>query len=143
MVVSIAIEKMAEKWEPAHLKTYLDLMGHDDGGVRWFATMTIMQHVDRSFDETLRSLLRDSDLRKRGLAAYIAVHLWKQESFDTMRAMLKEDAQLLRFDAISALVLEGGDEGRKIVLEHLQRETHPRLRKLIESEMNREAGQPD
>jgi len=143
LVVSMAIEKMAEKWEPAHLKTYLGLMGHDDGGVRWYATMTIMQHVDRSFDETLKSLLRDSDLRKRGLAAYIAVHLWKQESFETMRSMLREESQLLRFDAISALVLEGGPEGRKIVLEHLPRETHPRLRKLIESGLNRETGQSD
>ncbi|HKC66093.1 MAG TPA: hypothetical protein VKB86_20785, partial [Pyrinomonadaceae bacterium] len=143
MLVEIAVEKMGEKWDPAQLKTYLELMGHDDGGVRWFATTAIMQHVDRSFDPTLKSLLQDSDLRKRGLAAYIAVHLWKQESFDTMRNMLREQAQLLRFDAISALILEGGDEGRKIVMEHLQHETHPRLRKLIESEMNRNSNKSD
>jgi tetratricopeptide (TPR) repeat protein len=143
LVVSQAVEKLAEKWEPSHLKTYLELLGHDDGGVRWYATMVLKQRVDRSFDETLKALLRDSDLRKRGLAAYIALHLWKQESFDQMRALLREEAQLLRFDAISALVLEGGPEGRKIVLEHLPRESHPKLKKLIESAMQRETTQPD
>ncbi|MDQ3818900.1 MAG: hypothetical protein M3362_14670 [Acidobacteriota bacterium] len=142
MMVTMAVQKMAEKWDPAQLKTYLDLMGHDDGGVRWLAATTIMEHVDRSFDPTLKSLLQDKDLRKRGLAAYIAVHLWKQESFDTMRSMLREQAQLLRFDAISALIMEGGDEGRKIVMEHLQHETHPRLRKLIETEMNGDKNRP-
>lgn len=143
LIVTIAVEQMAEKWEPAHLKTYLDLMGHDDGGVRWYATMAIAGHVDRSFDETLKALLRDNDLRKRGLAAYIAMHLWKQESFDVMRSLLREESQLLRFDAISALLMEGGPEGRKIVLEHLPRETHPRLKKLIEAARERETGQPD
>jgi HEAT repeat protein len=143
MIVTFAVERLAEKWEPAHLKTYLELMGHDDGGVRWYATMAIAGNVDRSFDETLKSLLRDNDLRKRGLAAYIAVPLWKQESFDTMRSLLREESQLLRFDAISALIMGGGPEGRKIVLEHLPREPHPKLKKLIESAMKQETGQPD
>jgi len=135
LMASIAVEKMTDKWEPAHLKTYLDLMGHDDGGVRWYATMAIEKYVDRSFDATLKSLLKDSDLRKRGLAAYIAIHLWKQESFDTLRSMLREEAQLLRFDAISALMMEGGPEGRNIVLDHLSRETDPRIKKLIQSSL--------
>ena len=132
-VVYSALEQMSAKWEPAYLKTFLDLMGHDDGGVRWYATQTIKDKVDRSFDETLKALLKDQDLRKRGLAAYIAVHLWKQESFGMMREMLKEESQLLRFDAVSALILEGGAEGRRIVSEHLSRESHPKLKQLIEA----------
>ena len=132
-VVYIALEEMSSKWDPKYLKIFLDLMGHEDGGVRWYATQAIKEKVDRSFDETLRALLKDSDLRKRGLAAYIAVHLWKQESFGMMRAMLKEEAQILRFDAVSALMMEGGAGGRAIVMEHLRRERHPNLRKVIES----------
>jgi Tfp pilus assembly protein PilF len=142
VVVYSAIEEMSAKWEPAYLKTFLDLMGHDDGGVRWYATHTIMDKVDRSFDETLRALLKDKELRKRGLAAYIAVHLWKQESFSMMREMLKEEAQILRFDAVSALMLEGGAEGRAIVLEHLPRESHPKLKQLIEA-ANKQEGRPE
>ena len=132
-VVYIALEEMSAKWDPSYVKILVDLMGHDDGGVRWYATQFLKEKVNRSFDETLRGLLNDRDPRKRGLAAYIAVHLWKQESFGMMRAMLKEESQLLRFDAVSALIMEGGADGRTIVSEHLPRESHPNLRKLIES----------
>jgi tetratricopeptide (TPR) repeat protein len=142
-VVYSALEQMSAKWEPAYLKILVNLMGHDDGGVRWYATQMINEKVDRSFDETLSALLKDQDLRKRGLAAYIAVHLWKQESFAIMRDMLKEESQILRFDAVSALFLEGGEEGRKIVLEHLSRESHPKLKKLIEAAMKKEKSGPE
>jgi HEAT repeat protein len=111
--------------------------------VRWQATEAIKQNVDRSFDPVLRELLRDSDLRKRGLAAYIAARLWKRESFTVLREMLSEQSQLLRFDAISALVIEGGDEGRQIVFAHLPREQNPRLKQMIESEMSRAPRQPE
>jgi HEAT repeat protein len=141
VVVYRALEEMSAKWDPSYLKMLLNLMGHDDSGVRWFATEAIKEKVDRSFDETLKALLNDNDLRQRGLAAYIAVHLWKQESFGVMRAMLKEESQLLRFDAISALVMEGGAEGRAIVAEHLPRETHPTLKKLIASVIK--TGEPE
>ena len=140
-VVFTALEQMSAKWDPSYLKILLDLMGHDDSGVRWDATQLIKEKVDRSFDGTLRALLNDKDLRKRGLAAYIAVHLWKQESFGIMRGMLKEESQLLRFDAVSALMMEGGPDGRAIVIEHLPRETNPRLKKLIASAVK--SGEPE
>jgi tetratricopeptide (TPR) repeat protein len=141
-VVYSALEQMSAKWEPDYLKTLLELMGHDDGNVRWYATQMIKEKADRSFDETLRALLKDRDLRKRGLAAYIAVHLWKQQSFAMMRDMLKEESQILRFDAVSALFLEGGEEGRKIVLEHLPRESNPQLKKLIEAAIKQQKSRP-
>lgn len=135
IVVSLALEEMSKKWEPAYLKTVVDLMAHDDGGVRWQATEMLSAKVDRSFDETLKALLQDKDLRRRGLAAYVAVHHWKGESFDLMRKMLREEAQILRFDAVSALILEGGPEGRQIAIEHRLHESHPQLKKLIETTM--------
>jgi hypothetical protein len=110
----------------------ITLMGHDDEEVRWLATEAIKSHVDRSFDQQLRALLQESDLRKRGLGAYIAVYLWKQESFALMRNMLSEEAQLLRFDALSALILEGGAEGSRIVREHRKSELNPTLQRLID-----------
>jgi tetratricopeptide (TPR) repeat protein len=129
----LALDEMEKNWRPDYLKALVEIMTHDDGGVRWRATELLKSKVDRSFDETLRALLQDKDLRRRGLAAYLAVHLWKQASFDLMRKMLQEDAQLLRFDAASALTLEGGPEGRQIAFEHRLREPHPRLKKLLET----------
>jgi tetratricopeptide (TPR) repeat protein len=131
-VVYRALEQVRERWKPAHLKLLPALMGHDDTAVRWHAMLLIREKADRSFDPTLRALLADADPRRRGLAAYIAARLWKRESFPALRAMLREESQLLRFDAVSALVMEGGAEGRQIVAENLKAETHPRLRKLME-----------
>ena len=141
-VIRNALEQVRLKWQPAYLKLLLDLMGHDDGGVRWQAAMIIKEKVDNSFDGTLKALLDDKDLRKRGLAAYIAVGRWKQESFGKMRSMLREDLQLLRFDAVSALVLEGGPQGRELLSEYLPLEKNPQLRLMIERAIARETRNP-
>ncbi|MFN2481825.1 MAG: HEAT repeat domain-containing protein [Pyrinomonadaceae bacterium] len=143
MVVLYALENMTGQWKPAYLPTALGLMGHDEGSVRWQATEAIKRNVDRSFDETLGALLRDDDLRKRGLALYIAAHLWGRESLPLMRAALREQSQLLRFDAVSSLFIDGGAQGRALVVEHLPRELNPRLKKMIQSGLREERGQQD
>ena len=133
--IVLALEQISDEWQPAFVKPLLAGMAHDDELVRWLATDAILKHVDRSFDEDLKLLLRHDDLRIRGLAIYIAAHLWKQQSFDMLRRMLREDAQLLRFDAIAALAKEGGNEGRRILLAHRRVETHPALRQWIDASL--------
>ena len=113
-------------------------MGHDDPGVRWQATQTLKLKVDSSFDGQLKALLRDDDLRKRGLAAYIAVYRWKNDSFEIMKGLLSHDAQLVRYDAISALMIDGGAAGRRVVLAHAPNEPNATLKKLIERPKTRE-----
>lgn len=132
-VVELALERIAENWKAAYLEPVLKCLEHDDEAVRWAATETIKRHVDQTFDEKLKALLSDNDLRKRGSAAYIAVHLWKQKRFEVIRSMLKQPSELVRYDAISALILEGGNEGRKIAFAHATAEPNPALKKLIES----------
>ena len=122
VVVDQALQQISKNWKASYLNMALNCLGHDDEEVRWIATQLIKSHVDRSFDLTLKALLSDEDLRKRGLAAYLAVHLWKRDSFEIMKKMLTEDSELLRFDAISALILEGEEEGRRIALEHAANE---------------------
>lgn len=133
VVEGLAIGQMSKEWSPRFLSVLIEMMRNDDDAVRWMATEAVMSHADKSFDAMLKALLKDADLRRRGLAAYIAMRLWKKESFDVLRGMLREEAQLLRFDALSALVLEGGDEGRRIVAEHRPHETNPVLQQLIDS----------
>ena len=107
-------------------------MGHEDQGVRWDATQLLKNKVDTSFDPKLRALLKDNDLRKRGLAAYIAVYRWKSASFPLMDELLADNAELLRYDALSALILEGGAAGKQYALAHASSEKHPMLQKLLE-----------
>ena len=131
-VLVVALEGIADSWQADYVKPLLAAMSHDDESVRWQATDALRKHVDRSFDETLKALLQDNDLRIRGLAAYIAVHVWKQESFEILKRMLRDESQLLRFDAISALTREGGKEGRRILMARRPYETQPRLRSMID-----------
>jgi Flp pilus assembly protein TadD len=132
-IVEIALEQISENWKADYLEAALKCLDHDDGGVRWMATEAIKKNADRTFDAKLKALLANSDLRKRGLAAYLAVHLWKKESFPVIKRMLADESQLVRFDAVSALILEGGEEGRRIAYEHAANEPNPILKKLVES----------
>jgi HEAT repeat protein len=136
-VVLMALEQMTVQWKPAYLESVLSCMKHDDETVRWQATEALMKNVNRSFDETLQALLQDFDLRRRGLAAYIAVHFWKQNSFPFLRIMLREEAQLLRFDAISAIIKGGGEEGFKIITEHRRNESDSTLKQMIDKSRER------
>ena len=131
-IVGIALDQMAASWRLSYLEAVLKCLEHDDEGVRWLATEAIKNNVDRAFDAKLKALLTDNDLRKRGLAAYLAVHLWKRESFPLIKMMLTDESELLRFDAVSALMLAGGAEGRRIAFDHAANERNPRLKKLIE-----------
>jgi tetratricopeptide (TPR) repeat protein len=132
-IVALALEQMEKTWKPVYLDPVTALLGHEDQGVRWDATQLLKNKADASFDPTLRALLKDNDLRKRGLAAYIAVYRWKDASFQLMDELLADNAELLRYDALSALILEGGAAGKQHALAHASREKHPMLRKLLEN----------
>lgn len=131
-IVGYALTKMLEKWDSSKTDAVIGLMRHDDVLVRWTAMLAITEKEGRKLDARVRELLKDEDLRVRGLAAYMAVRLWKEGSFPEMKKLLKEDAQVLRFDAVSALLMEGGGGGKKIVAEHKLQEPNESLKKLIE-----------
>jgi HEAT repeat protein len=130
-VVSLALEQMTENWLPAYVGPMVQLMGHDDPGLRWEATQALKTKVDTSFDAQLKALLKDEDPRKRGLAAYIAVYRWKEDSFGIIKSLLSEESELVRFDAISALMIDGGPAGLRLALEHAAHEPDATLKKLI------------
>lgn len=136
-VVLMALERMSVQWKPEYLNSAVEQMTHDDETLRWQATAAIMKNINRSFDKMLESLLQDEDLRRRGLAAYIAAHLWKQESFPILRNLLNEKAQLLRFDALSALIEEASPQAFKIIAEHRQNETAAKLKEMIDKSLAR------
>ena len=136
-VVLMALERMSVQWKPEYLEAAVENMKHDDETLRWQATEAVMKNVTRSFDKTLESLLQDEDLRRRGLAAYIAAHLWKQESFPILQNMLNEKAQLLRFDALSSLIIEASPQAFKIISEHRQNEPDAKLKELIDKSLAR------
>lgn len=132
LVVGRAADAIAKVWDGEKVEIFVRLMAHDDVLVRWFAMQTIVEKEGRAFAKRLAELLNDNDLRVRGLAAYMAVQLWKEKSFPEMKKMLVSDIQILKFDAISALVMYGGSKGKAIVRAHRKIEKNDYLKKLID-----------
>lgn len=132
-VAGQAMNVIMENWKPSYVGLMVELMSHDDPNIRAIAAEALKLKTGKEFDGQLNALLADSDLRKRGLAAYIAVHHRGQNSFSLMRQWLKDDAQLIRFDAVSALLIDGGEAGKRIALAHRNEENHPWLRSLLDT----------
>lgn len=131
LIVGQALEDMAKVWKPEYLKVMLECMSNDDSGNRWFAFSLLDKNAGPLLDETLTALLADKDLRKRGLAAYGVVGRWKEKGFEILRKMLADPAELIRFDALSALAIDGGPAGLRMIREHQKIERDPRLKELI------------
>jgi len=101
-----------------------------DGDARAFELL--MRRHNRMLFRLARSILADDAECEEALQeAYIAVYRWKGNSFGILKSLLTEDSQLVRFDAISALFMEGGPAGRKVALAHAPREPNATLKKLI------------
>lgn len=141
-VVGEAMMKMVEKWDSSKTDLMVGLMRHDDVLVRWTAMLALTEKEGRNLDTKLKLLLADADPRVRGLAIYMAVKLWKNESFPEAKKLLTDESQLLRFDAMSALVMHGGPEGRQLVVEHRRKETNAYLNKLIDASIKRDEISP-
>lgn len=140
-VVGLALADMKQAWEPGYIPALMDCLSHDDEMIRYRAMHLLLDHVDRSFDPQLNGLLADPDLRRRGIGGYLAIKLWGQAGIDQVSPWLKEEAQLLRYDAISALMEHGGAAGMAIILEHQPREKHPWMQgwlKVIEEDEKKE-----
>ena len=135
VIAGIAMIKYGAKWDGTKAERFLRLLRHDDPNVRWGAMLALTEEEGRNLDGRLKSLLVDPDARVRGLAAYMAVKLWKNDSFPEIRKLFDEDSQILRFDAVSALMLHGGPEGRQLVIEHRKKERNIYLNELIDASL--------
>lgn len=138
LIVGKAIEEMGKQWKPEYLKTMLECMSNDDSVIRWLAFLAVKEYAGPQIDEILTSLLADKDQRKRGLAAYGVVEHWKEKRFAILKKMLADPAELVRFDALSALALKGGPEGLQILKERLPHEPNIKLRLLIRHALNKQ-----
>ena len=133
LVVGLALDELRKQAGAKDTKPFVEALGHDDDYVRAKALDGLIGKPGKSFDNELKALLHDSDLRKRGMAAYLAVKLWGKQGIALISPWLNEEAQVLRFDALSSLYQYGGAEGRKIVLEHKSHEKNPLFKKWLEA----------
>ncbi|MCI0637987.1 MAG: tetratricopeptide repeat protein [Gemmataceae bacterium] len=133
VVASLALGKIGQSWNAKAREHVLDALGHDDPTIRMQAVGILMKNPDDILNKDVQALLGGDDLRKRGLACYLAVNLWKEKGIEAVRPMLQDKSQLVRHDAISALWRDGGKQGKQIVRDHSKREKNPWLLRMTES----------
>jgi tetratricopeptide (TPR) repeat protein len=131
MVVSQALREIDQNWRPEYLEPMVALLTHDYEGVRWRATQALANHADDGFDPRLRELLKDPNDYRRGCAAYIAANRWKEKSFDDLRRLLKDESQLVQYDAISALMMTEIPEAKTLVREEVKDPKNPFLQEML------------
>ena len=131
LIVSMALEEMASKWAPEYLSPVVYATTNDESSVRWQAFMMIQKLAGSERDKIVNEMLAGADLRKRGLAAYAVIERPGPEKFETLKKMLTEPSELLRFDAASALAMKGGETGKQILRQHQPTEKQLRLKELI------------
>lgn len=137
LIVRMAIEQMAKEWKVEFLPVLLETLSNDDSVVRWSAFVTLNKFAGSSLEKIIDEMLTDRDLRKRGLAAYAVVERKGEEKFQVLKKMLDDRAELVRFDALSALVGSGGVTGKQILQEHQRVEPQLRLKSLIASALKK------
>ena len=132
-VMGQILEALEQRWDPDALSLLVDMLHEDDEQNRWNAMQLIAGHVDASFDKQIEQLLEDPDLRARGMAGYLAAKRWDKKALPILQKRLDDPAVLIRFDAISALAMNGGSAGRAIVQRYAQsgKEPDSRLRDII------------
>jgi tetratricopeptide (TPR) repeat protein len=136
MIVSLAIGEISKAWKKEYVPVLLDVLSNDDSTVRWNAFTILQKNMGPAFDAIVDNFLSDKDLRKRGLAAYSIIERPGPEKVQILEKMLSDEAELVRFDAVSALALKGGSEGKELLKKHVVVEKQQRLKALIESALS-------
>lgn len=136
LIAGTAIEQMAKNWKPAYRESVIYCLENDTDEIRWLAFDTLFKNSGSLSGKFINELLKDDDLRKRGLAAYGLIGLQKEKSFDVLKKMLADEAELIRFDAASALAMQGGRAGLEILRQHRKVETNTLLKEIIDKTLN-------
>ena len=137
VVVTLALRRMEEVWRRAFVEPLVALMGHDDPDLREKAASALRRQVGPDFDGRLRQLLKDPDLRRRGLAGFLALRRWGDQAHPVLLGFLDSDVEILRRDAVRALVADGGEGARALLRDHVAEEPQPALRAEIEAALSR------
>ena len=126
-----ALQKLRKEWKPEYVDDAIAMLAHDTSTLRWNATELLVAHAADVPDAKLDALLKNDDARLRGLALYVALKKRGEKAFPDAKRALAQGCQLERFDAISALVMHGGEKGKQLARDHAKDEKHPKIREML------------
>ena len=142
VILGFALYEVGRTWTPEALPRVVALLAHDDSNIRYRAAGVLADNAPPDFDDQLRALLKDADLRVRSGAAYIAGERWKEKAVPLMTAWLDDPADLMRYDAVSVLLQSGGEPGRNAIRAYAAsaKSTDPRILAILEAFDQKKSG---
>lgn len=118
VVVGQGLAAAAEGFDPAWIEDVISAMSDDDPGNRWNATYVLLKNIDSLSDDRLNKLLKSDDLRVQGMALYLVAKKWPDRAVSIISRRLADDAQLIRYDALSNLLSLKSDGALEAVKAH-------------------------
>jgi len=109
----------------------IELMHHDCRTIRWKACELLKNQGAKLAETIILELLESQDLRLKGLAAYLWINRKGPAGFKDIDPLLTSETQLLQFDTVSALLLEGGEDGKKHLKTIPKDNLHPRVAAML------------
>lgn len=125
VVIGLAVEALGQEWNPKTLDGLYRLLSDDDVSLRWHSMTLIAKHPGPSTAERTELVRKEPDPRARGMGLYLVARTLGAKAMPILREALKSDLELIRYDALSALLMEGGEEGKANALEHLRSGQEP------------------
>src|SRR6185437_14856670 len=138
-VEKVVLRTAEHDWNPSFDKGMLKIMGSQDEVNRATAMTLLSEHPDAKTEKQVFQLLDDPDVFKRGMAGYVALKWRSKRAIPIVRKWLDDPAELVRFDAVSALLEAGGPEGRKLLQEYAAsgKEQNAQLRALLSEALSK------
>lgn len=122
-----------QNWDAQASERMMLLMGSEDEVNRATAMQLVVEHPNPDAEKQVFLLLDDPDVLKRGMAGFVAMKWNTGRALPIVKKWLDDPAELVRFDALSALMEAGGSEGHKVVEEYARsgKEQNANLRNMI------------
>ena len=125
VAIGLGLEALGRNWDPEAVDDLYRLLEDDDGTLRWLSMKLIAEHAGPSTAERVGSVLNGPDPRARGMGLYVVARVQGEKGLPILRTALKSDLELIRYDALSALLMYGGAEGRAIAQEYVRNGPEP------------------
>jgi tetratricopeptide (TPR) repeat protein len=142
-VEKVLLRAAEHNWNADFATGALKILGSQDEVNRATAMNLLITHRDPQTEKQILQLLNEPAICKRGMAGYVAVKWNPQYAIPIVKTWLNDPEELVRFDAISALLESGGSEGRKLVQDYSSsgKEQNAYLRDILSHALSTNNGQ--
>lgn len=137
------IQESRADWKAALVPVMMALLDNDDPDIQSGALHTLLAHPRDVPEVEIVAMLKEQDLIKRGMSAFLVVKCLPETEFTMLQDNLESSIELVQIDTIQALAGLGGVEGLRYLKAHKPAQMTPRVAEIWQSLVERGLGEPD